>query len=316
MGFESQITQKAVELLRPMADEVTTDRMGSVIAWVRSKKPGEKPVVLLDAHLDEVGVMVTGERDGFYTFRTLGGVDPRILPACEFTLLTNPVTPAVVSCLPPHLIKPEESDKAQKVEDLYLDTGGIPVPVGTPGVFAREPFSMGTAVSGKAFDDRASFVAILKALEQIDRETLNADVVLCGSVQEEFGGKGALTAGYSVRPDHAVIVDVTHASTPDAPPLGTVKMGGGVCVNRGPDCNRALTQKFIEIAKAKDIQHQIEVSCGMSGTNATEYQTVREGVCTAVLSIPLRYMHTPSETLNIEDVESCAKLIREWVMSL
>jgi endoglucanase len=315
-GFENQAALAAAELLRPLADEVTTDRLGNVFAWIRSKKPGDRPVVLLDAHLDEVGVMVTGEKDGFHTFRILGSIDPRILPACEFSLLTEPAASAIVACLPPHLLKPEESDKTQKVEDLYLDTGGVPVPVGTPGVFARQPEIMGSLAAGKAFDNRACFTAILKAVEQIDREALNADIVVCGTVQEETGGRGALTAGYGVRPDYAIVVDVTHGATPDAPALDTVKLGGGVAVNRGPDCNRVLTQQLVEIAKAKDIPHQIEVTCGMSRTNATEYQTSRSGICTAVLSIPLRYMHTPSETLNPEDIEFCAKLIREWVISL
>ena len=326
-GFENAAAQKAKELLEPLADEVKTDRLGNVLAMIRSKKAGDKPLLLLDAHLDEVGVIITGEKDGFHTFRTLGSIDARILPACEFHMLTGDprlaaeadtvsgVTPAVVNCLPPHLLKPEDSDKARKLEDLYLDTGGVPVPVGTPGVYARQPETMGSMVSGKAFDDRAGFAAILRALELINRETLNADVAVCGSVQEEVGLRGARPAGYGVFPDYAIAVDVTHGSSPDAPALETHKLGGGVCINQGPDCNRALTQKLIEIAKAKDIQHQIEVTCGMSHTNATEYQTSREGVCTAVLSIPLRYMHTPSETLSMEDMESCAKLIGEWVMS-
>jgi endoglucanase len=315
-GFENAAAQLAAELLMPLADEVRTDRLGNVLAWVRSKKTGDKPVVLLDAHLDEVGVMVTGEEEGFLTFRTLGGVDPRILPACEFRLLTKPATPAVIACKPPHVLTEGENDKAQKTEDLYLDTGGIPVLAGTPGVYMREPVSMGVLVSGKAFDDRAGFAAILKALELIDREALNADLVVCGSAQEELGCRGAMAAGYGTRPDYAIAVDVTYGSSPDAPALETHKLGGGVCINRGPDCNRALTQKLFELAKAKDIPHQTEVTCGMSHTNATEYQTVREGVCTAVLSVPLRYMHTPAETLHMEDIESCAKLIKEWVMSL
>jgi endoglucanase len=217
--------------------------------------------------------------------------------------------------MPPHLLKPEDSDKARKPEDVYIDTGGIPVPVGTPGVFARQPGSTGSMVSGKAFDDRAGFAAILRALELINRETINVDIAVCGSAQEEVGGRGALTAAYGVAPDYAVAVDVTHGSSPDAPALETHKLGGGVCINRGPDCDRALTQKLIEIAKAKDIPHQIEVTCGMSRTNATEIQTSRQGVRTAVLSVPLRYMHTPSETLSVEDIESCAKLIGEWVTS-
>jgi endoglucanase len=125
-----------------------------------------------------------------------------------------------------------------------------------------------------------------------------------------------LAAAYGIVPDIAIVVDVTYGLAPDTPALEARKPGGGVCVNKGPDCNRALAEKLIEIAKAKDIPYQIEVTSGMSRTNATPIQTVREGSRTAVLSIPLRYMHTPAETLNLEDIESCAKLIREWVMSL
>lgn len=315
-GFENAAAQMARELLEPVCDDVKTDRLGNVLGRINSKKAGDKPLVLLDAHLDELGIMITGEEKGFYTFRTLGGVDPRILPASEFVLLTEPRTRAIVACLPPHVMKPGDSDKAQKTEDLFLDTGGIPVPTGTVGVYAREPMAMGPLAVGKAFDDRACFVALLRALELIDREKINIDLVVCGSVQEEIGGNGALTAAYGTIPDIVIAVDVTHGSSPDTPALGTFKLGSGVCINRGPDCNRALTEKLIEIAKAKDIPYQIEVSCGMSGTNATEYQCTREGACTAVLSVPLRYMHTPSETLNLDDIESCAKLISEWVMCL
>jgi endoglucanase len=315
-GFENGAVTLAAELLKPAASEVKIDRLGNVLAWLRSKKAGEKPVILLDAHLDEVGIIVTGQDKGFCTFHTLGSIDPRVLPACEFTLLTDPVTPAVVACLPPHLVKAEEGGKARKIEDLYLDTGGVSVPVGTPGVFARKPFAMGSLVSGKAFDNRAGFCAILRALELIDRDSLGVDLVVCGSVQEEVGGRGALVAAYGIMPDIAVVVDVTYGLAPDMPAIDSRKLGGGVCINKGPDTNRPLTEKLIEIARAKEIPHQIEITSGMSRTNATGVQIVREGVCTAVLSIPLRYMHTPAETLNLEDIQSCAALIGEWVMTL
>ena len=315
-GYENGAAKQAAELLAPLCDEVKTDCLGSVMGFIRPRGKKADKRVLLDAHLDEIGIMVTGEKDGFYTFRTLGGIDPRILPAQEFILLTEPVTKAIVACLPPHLLKPEDSDKAQKTEDLVLDTGGVSVPPGTVGVFAGVPKPVGSLVFGKSFDDRACFVTLLRALEYINRDKLNAEIVVCGSVQEEVGGRGALAAGYSLYPDYAIAVDVTHATTPDAPSFGAYKLGGGVCVNLGPDCNRPLTRRLIELAKAKDIPHQLEVSGGASGTNATEYQTARGGVATAVLSVPLRYMHTPLETLNIEDMEACAKLIGTWVNGL
>ncbi|MDR1668709.1 MAG: M20/M25/M40 family metallo-hydrolase [Oscillospiraceae bacterium] len=315
-GYESGAAALAAELLTPLCDEVKTDRLGSVTGTVRPRAQKADKRVLLDAHLDEIGIMVTGEKDGFYTFRTIGGIDPRILPALEFDLLTEPVTRAVVACLPPHLIQKEDSDKAKKTEDLYLDTGGVPVPPGTVGVFAGNPKTAGSLLCGKSFDDRACFVTLLRALEHIDRDKLRAEVVVCGSVQEEVGGRGALTAGYGIHPDYVIAVDVTHAATPDAPSVGAYKLGGGVCINLGPDCNRPLTRRLIELAKAKDIPHQLEVTSGMSGTNATEYQTTRDGAATAVLSVPLRYMHTPSEALNTGDIESCAKLIGTWVNEL
>jgi endoglucanase len=317
-GFENGAAALAAELLKPLVGEVKTDRLGNVLARFNCDGAPDtgKPLVLLDAHLDEVGIIVTGGDKGFHTFRTLGSIDPRILPACEFSLLTDPVTPSVVGCLPPHLIEKGKEDKAQKIQDLYLDTGGVYVPAGTPGVFARTPFAMGSVVSGKAFDNRAGFTAILRALELIDRDALGVDLVVCGSVQEEVGGWGALVANYGIVPDIAIVVDVTYGAAPDTPSLDAHKLGGGVCINKGPDCNRALAEKLTEIARAKEIPYQIEITSGMSRTNATGIQTVRGGVCTAVLSIPLRYMHTPSETLNPEDIESCARLIREWVMGL
>ncbi|MDR1693090.1 MAG: M20/M25/M40 family metallo-hydrolase [Oscillospiraceae bacterium] len=317
-GYEGGAAAVAAELLTPLCDEVKIDRLGSVTGFIRPRKPlGDKPLrVLLDAHLDEVGIMVTGEKDGFFTFCQLGGIDPRILPDMEFTLLTEPPVKAVVACLPPHLVKPEETGKAKAIEDLYLDTGGLPAPVGTVGVFRKDPGALGSNLCGKSFDDRACFVTLLRALEHLERDKLNAEVVVCGSVQEEIGGNGALTVGYGLHPDYAIAVDVTFGTTPDSPVGWAYKLGGGVCVNLGPDCNRGLNRTLIELAKAKDIPYQLEVSSGMSGTNATEFQIARDGVATAVLSVPLRYMHTPCEVLNTEDIEACAKLIGLWVNSL
>lgn len=315
-GYESPVAERARELLAPLVDRTEIDRMGNLIGYLSCGKPGAK-TVLLDAHIDEIGVMVTGEDKGFYSFRTLGHMDPRILPACEILLLTTPPTPAVVACLPPHVLTPAETDKSQPVDELFLDTGGVPIEIGTVGVYRQTPVMLGDKLlSGKSLDNRASFAVLLRTLELLDRDRLGADVVICGSVQEEVGGRGARAAAWAVHPDYAVAVDVTYGATPDGSGPGTFTPSGGPCVGMGPECNRKLSQRLIALAKEKEIPYQVEVMPGRSGTNAAVLQTAREGVVTGILSVPLKYMHTPVETLRTDDAENTAKLLGEWVMSL
>ena len=321
-GFEGPVARAAADLLRPWVDEVEVDRMGNVLGVRRCGREGA-PKLLLDAHLDEIGFLVTGHRDGFLRFVPLGGVDPRMLPDREITLLTDPPVLGVVACLPPHVQSREEMDQSRPIDTLYLDVGLSQeeaerrIPVGTPAVYRTGCFPLGEdLLCGKALDDRACFAALLGAAEQLAGEELDVDLYILGSTQEETHSTGAITAAYRVIPDLCVAVDVTHGSSPDAPKEKTFPLGGGPVVGVGPNCTRWMSQRLFRVGKALGLTCQTEVMAGHSGTNGWPLQISREGVATAVLSVPLRYMHTPVEVVHRRDVEDTARLLAAFVRGI
>lgn len=322
-GFEDEAAARVHALLTPYMDEITADTMGNVIAVRRCGRPGAKRV-LLDAHMDEIGFIITGHEEGFLRFAPLGGPDARMLPASELKILTDPPMTGVVCTMPPHVLPEEEREKVQKTDELVIDVGldaetaAAAVALGTPAVYAVLPAAMeGGLFCGKALDNRASLAAILRALDLLAGETLNVDLYVCASVQEEVGLRGAMTAAYSVSPDYAIVVDVGHGVTPDCKNQETCPVGEGVIISIGPNMNRALTNRAVRLAKGHEIPHQISVEpSGNSGTNARAIQISRDGVATALLGVPLKYMHAPREVVSTADVEAAAALIARLVTSL
>lgn len=321
-GFETHVTRAAAELLRPLVDEVYTTRLGSVVGVRRCGRENAHKL-LLDAHLDEIGFMVTGHDEGFLRFAPLGGVDPRMLPDREVVVLTDPPIHGVVACLPPHVQTAEDMDKSLPVKDLYIDVGlsreeaEKRVPVGTPATYRGGCAPLGEdLLSGKALDDRCGFAVLLDVLERLKGNELPVDLYVLGSTQEETHSTGAITAAYEIAPQMCVAVDVTHGDSPDASKHETFKLGGGPVIGVGPNCARSLSGRLKELAKELDMPIQLEVMSGSSGTNAWPIQVSREGVATAVVSIPERYMHTPVEVVHRKDLEDTAKLLAAFVESL
>ena len=321
-GFETRVALAAKELLEPLMDEVSINRLGSVLGVRRCGKENA-PKLMLDAHLDEIGFIVTGHEDGFLRFATLGGVDPRMLPDREVTVMTNPPILGVVACLPPHIQSSEDMDKSIPVSESYIDIG-MPqeeaekrVPIGTPITFRSGCFPLGEELlCSKAMDDRACFAILLDVAQQLKDKQLDVDLYILGSTQEETSSAGAITAAYGAAPDMCVAVDVTHGATPDAKKEQTFPLGDGPVVGVGPNCTRWMSDRFTKLAKDLDIPSQVEVMSGHSGTNAWPLQISREGVATAVLSLPLRYMHTPVEVCSRKDLEDTARLLAAFVENL
>ena len=321
-GFESPAVKAAAELLRPLVDEVSVTRMDSVVGIRRCGKPNAKRL-LLDAHLDEIGLIITSIEEGFLRFAALGGVDPRMLPDREVRILTEPPMLGVIACLPPHVQSDEDMDKSQPIRELCIDVGLSQeeakrcIPIGTPATYWGGCTPLGEELlCGKALDDRSCFCVLLDTLEQLKGEELGVDLYVLGSTQEETHCTGAITAAYEIAPELCVAVDVTHGDSPDAPKGETFKLGGGPVVGVGPNCVRSLSERFKTLAREEDIPFQIEVLPGHSGTNAWPVQISREGVATAVLSVPLRYMHTPVETVHRGDLKNTARLLAAFVRSL
>lgn len=316
-GFEGPAAAVAAELLRPLVDEVSIDRMGNVLGVRRSKTPGA-PKLLLDAHLDEIGLIVTGVEDGFLRFRSIGGVDPRMLPGRELVVLTDPPLRGLVAC-------PAGGDENKSVplNELYVDVGlsqeeaERAVPVGTPMVYRAGCFPLGEEqMCGKSMDDRACFVTLLRAAELLRDKELDVELHILGSTREEVSGAGAVVGTWAVAPDFCVAVDVTHGKTPDGPADKTFALGGGPAIGVGPNMTRWMTERMIAKAKEHGIPYQMEIMSGHTGTNGWEMQISREGVATSVLSLPLKYMHTPVETLSLADMEGVAQLLAAFVEHL
>lgn len=322
-GFETPAAQVAAQLLAPLVDEVTTDTLGNVIGLRHCGKPGAKKL-LLDAHLDEVGLIVTGIKDGFLYFRGLGGVDPRVLIDREVTVLTEPPIFGVVSCLPPHVQKSGDSDKAEPMYQLSIDIGMSQeqalktVPIGTPIVYRQACYPLGEKeFCGKSLDDRSCFVTLLRAAELLKDKPLDVDLYILGSVCEEVGGWGAGTAAFAVAPDWCVAVDVTFGRTPDlSSEQAPCKIHKGPAIGMGPVIPHWMSGRFVEKAKAAEIPYQVEIMSGGTGTNGDDFQTAREGIATAVLSLPLKYMHTPIEVIGLDDMEQTAQLLTSFAEGL
>ncbi len=266
--------------------------------------------------------MVTGIKDGFLRFKA-NGVDVRMLPDREVTILTQPPILGVVACLPPHVLSAEEREKAPEIKDLYVDTGLSQeeaerrIPVGTPMVYRTDFTALGERqLCAKAMDDRACFAALLRTAELLRDQELDVDLYIVGSACEETGGVGARVLAQGLSPDFCVAVDVTHGKTPDSPKEGAFVMGGGPVVGIGPNMARWMVRRLLDEAEKLGLAVQKEVMEGSSGTNGWELQIANEGIATAVLSVPLKYMHTPVEVVEPGDIEDTARLLAAFAEHL
>ena len=316
-GFEKPVAERAKSILDQFMDETWFDVLGNVIGVRRCGKENARKL-LFDAHIDEIGLIVTGVEEGFLRFAKLGGLDARMLPTSGVNILSDPPCYGVICALPPHVLKKEDTEKVTKIEDLVIDIGitqeeaEAKVPLGTPGVLSGGASRFGDGcLCGKALDDRAGFAAIARAVELLKDTKLDVDLYVMASVQEEVGVRGAAPGVFAIAPDWCVVVDVDFAKTPDSPPHeAKASLGGGVIVSRGPNMNTALTEMAVELAKTNGIKPQITVEPGgNSGTNARAIQVSREGVATALFGIPLRYMHSPQEVVCLDDIENTALLL-------
>ena len=322
-GFEERAYARVSELLAPYVDEIGTDAMGNLIAVKRCGKPNAKKL-LLDAHMDQIGMIVTEiHKSGFLRFANLGGIDPRMLPAREVKLLTEPPIRGIIDTMPPHALSSEDMDKSIDAKKLFIDAGLSAerakelIPLGTAAVFAGEGECFGEhQICSMALDDRSCVAIIIKIMEALSSHSLGLDGYCLISTQEELGMRGAVTGAYAIAPDYAVALDVTHAATPDSKKGETMDMGKGAAIGVGPNMNRALSGLLLDIAKEKSIPCQVEVMSGNTGTNGWVIQVSREGVETAIVSLPVKYMHSPVETADIRDAEAIIKLVAELALKL
>jgi endoglucanase len=326
-GYEQPAAAVYREYVSQFTDDVATDVMGSVRATLAGSAGA--PSVMLAGHMDEIGFMVSYINDqGFLAFRAIGGVDAHVVPGKRVRVYTKDGDyVGVVGRMPIHLLEEEDRKAVGKMHKFQIDLGmkgdeaKEKVRIGDPVVFDMgfEEFGDGMAIA-RAFDDKmgAWIVAEVLRLAKEGGGT-PGDLVSVATVQEEVGLRGGTTSAYSVNADVGIAVEVCHATDyPDCDRrrFGDIKCGGGPVIARGPNINPRVFDLLVDAAEAEGLPYQIDAEPRGTGTDANAIQLSRGGKAAALVSVPLRYMHTPSEVLALADMENAAKLLTAFVQRL
>lgn len=329
-AFEGPVREVIADAWRPLVDSLEVSRTGSLHGIKRGSGEDPSPRILLAAHMDAIGMMVTQVTpDGFLRFTEVGGIDPRILPYTPVMVHASggaePCALPGIIVQPPDLLLPaSQKGKPVSMEHLLVDTGLLPgettmlVRPGDLISFATEPVELaGDTVAGHTLDDRAAVAAVTACLDELQRVRHRWDVYAVATVQEEETLLGALTSPFDIRPQIAVAIDVTFAKGPGVSgDYRAFALGKGFTLDWGPNTHPAVFEAFKTLAEKLDLPFSISVYPSYSGTDAMGMQVVAEGIPTMVVGIPLRYMHTPVEMVSYKDVARAGHLLAQFIAGL
>jgi putative aminopeptidase FrvX len=327
-GYEAPVAKIWKKEAETFAAKVWTDTHGSSHAIIN---PGGSPRVMMAGHYDEIGFQISYIDDqGFLWIQALGGWDPQIAQGQRVQIMTKkgPLR-GVIGKVAIHMQTPEQRKKVSEIKDLWVDIGAkdkkdaeAMVEIGDPLVVAYgfEELTNGLA-AGRAFDNRAGAFVVLEAAKQLSKLNPSAEIHTVATAQEEIGLRGATTASFGIDPDIGIAVDVTFAT--DHPNMGEaikrenlIELGKGPVLTRGPNINSKLFDLLVKTAKAEKIPCQINAEPRGTGTDANAIQLNRAGVATGLVSIPLRYMHSPCELISLKDLEECSKLLAKTIAKI
>ena len=327
-GYEAEAQAVFDRHVKPAADSYSGDALGNRIATLN---PSGDPTLMLAGHMDELGLIITYvNKDGFIYFDPIGGHDRTVISGRRVVIQTaGGHVNGVTGKRAVHLMDEADRKKVPEIHEIWIDIGA------KSKKEALERISIGDAVTydhgfglihgsiatARAFDNKVGAYIVGETLIRLSKEARRtaAKVVAVATSQEEIGTRGAMGSAYSVDPQVALVVDVGHATDhPDCDnrKYGETKLGGGPIICRGPNINPRVFDGLVKAAKKIKIPYQVESDPRPTGTDARAIQVARGGVATGVVSIPLRYMHTPSEVVDLEDVERCVKLFAEFARGI
>jgi putative aminopeptidase FrvX len=327
-GYEQPAQRVWREYVSPHVDEIHSDVMGNT--WGVLKGP-ERPRVMLAGHVDEIGLMIQYVDDqGFLYFAPIGGVDPHLLPGQRVRVHGRAGTVlGVIGRKPIHLLEDEERKKVAKVKELCIDLGvqdraeaEALVAIGDAATLAPEMERLrGDRVAARGLDDKMGSMIVAETLRRLapQKQELRCSVFGVSTVQEEVGLRGAKACAYGIDPDVGICVEVTFATDhpgADKKAVGDVQVGKGPVLSRGPNINPKVFELLQAAAADTGISLQYEAAPRATGTDANVMQMNRAGVATALVEIPLRYMHTPSEVLSLADVDAAAELLKAFLLRI
>lgn len=323
-GYENQIREYLTERWKPLTDEISTSKLGSLHALKKGQGKDPRPSILIATHMDTIGMMVSGIEDGLLRVSHIGGVDSRILPGLTVNVHTQDgILPSVIMLPPAHTLPESQQNGTVEMKYLWVDTGLLPkdvhkkVSIGDLVTFALPPQDLGDGYfSAPGLDNRASVAILTEVLELLKTRLHQWDVWAVATVREEVGLKGAGSSGFALRPNLGLVMDVTFGSGPGAPSHETVDMDKGPSFDLGPSTQPKLYQAFIDHAKSQEIPFNRYGYPRSSGTDADTLQLAAEGIPTMVISLPLRYMHTPVEVIQLRDIQRIARLVASFIEKL
>lgn len=333
-GFEFKIKEVIEEEWRPFTDEISVDRVGSLIAVKKGQGSAPRSRVLLAAHMDEIGLMVkkivrfpdTDEGNGFLKITPIGGVDRRHVYGqpvlVHATVDGDRELPGVIGALPMHMLAIEKRKKPYEFDDLVVDVGMTAkelrgkVAVGDFISFRQTVRKLQNGrLAGKAMDNRVSVAAVSVCLEYLSERRHDWDVLAVATAQEETNLLGAATSAFALRPDIALAVDVNFAKGPGTKGDGAYELGSGPTIALGP-FHHGVSQALVSAAKKLEMDVNLDPHTSTRGTDAFYLQIAREGIPTGLVGVPLRYMHTMVETVDTDDVKRAGRLLGEFIALL
>ena len=322
-GYEAPVADQLRDDWADLVDEFASDQLGSLIGIKRATRSAQpKRKIMLAAHMDEIGLMVREIEDGFIYLHRISGIDPRVMLAQPVLVHGKRVLPGIVATVPPHMLTAADRKQYPPIDALVVDVG-LPADQVAELVQLGDLVTMegpmielkGRLVASKAMDDRACIAVITVCLHMLRDMHHSWDVYAAATVQEEVGLRGAATAANYIEPDCAIALDVGFAEQPGVSPPGS-KLGSGPEVGIGANFHPKMVQRLQDVADYYDISWQPDIMPARTGTDAWAIQVARAGVPTALLSIPLRNMHSPVETLDLKDIERCGRLLAHFICEL
>lgn len=322
-GYEEPIRAIVLDEFARYTDETRVNRIGSAIGLKCGRGAPPRRAVMLAAHMDQIGLMVSGIEKGFLRLARVGGTDSRILLGQEIVVHGRRDLPGVIGFRPPHVLPPDRRKQVIPLDEIFADVG-LPeaqvkklVRVGDLVSLRREVIELKNGLlAGQAFDDRAAVAALIVCLEALSARPPEWDVWAVATIQEETRLLGAATVAYELNPDVAIAVDVTFGAQAGVPESKSYGMDKGPVIGIGPNVHPRISRALVDAAKRLEMSYQMDPIPGPSGTDGWAIQVAREGIPTGVLSIPLRYMHTPVETVAVKDVERVGRLLAEFIYGL
>lgn len=321
-GNEKVVTAELDAIMGSVFDEHLVDPMGNHL-FIKKCGRENAPKILIDTHFDEIGMMVTGIKEGgFVTVTNVGGVDTRILQAGEVVIYGKEPVYGVFTSTPPHFRKPGDSDKLSTMDQLCIDTGysketleglvSLGTPVGFKPVYGE---LMNGRIFGKAFDDKACGACAVWALSDIPADELAGDVYFLFSAEEEVGCRGAAVAAFGVKPDYALIMDVTHAAVPEVKDRNLSPFDSGVVIEIAAATDRKLTMMVKALCEQGEIPYTVQACPGSTGTNANVLGMSIDGIPSVLCSLPLKSMHSAAEVISMTDAEALGNMTKAFVTS-